>query len=514
MGSVEPLLINDVGPLTEFHEIPAVSVFQMRSYIGVPIILSSGRVYGTLCALDRKVTSNTQRDLDYLLLLARLLASQLDRRELGIAEERNRIAREIHDTLAQTLAALVLDLGAYADDPRLDAPDLVLEARSLSERAREALHEVRRSIWNLQPGQLAGRTLAEAIGAEVRALGRDGVSATLEVRGEARDLPANVETALLRIAQEALANVRKHAHALSAIVTLEFGEQDITLRVEDDGRGITTANIGPPTQQRGFGIHSMRERARTTGGELSVFPRPGGGTSLVCRVPRAGAVLPPTPAPTLPPRTAARRPQTSIGIIDDHALVREGLRRLLESAPDIRVVFDAGDGVSGLSLIRQYRPEVILLDIQMPHLGGLQVLEQLGKDDTPPRAIVLTTYAQDEMVYQAMRLGARGYLLKDTTGAELRNAISAVAGGGALLTPLAASRLAESLHNREALTAREREVLALLAEGLRNKEIAARLGASEKTVQFHNANIFGKLGAQNRTEAVRIARERGLLLPE
>lgn len=509
MGSVEPFLINDVGPASEFLEIPAVSVFQMRAYIGVPIVLSTGRVYGTLCALDRNAAHNTQRDLDYLLLLARLLASQLDRRDLGIAEERNRLAREIHDTLAQSLSALVLDLSVHADRLRAEAPELVSEAVGMRILALEALQEVRRSIWNLQPGRLEGRTLAEAIKAEAAGLERFGISATLEVRGQPGELPPTVETALLRIAQEALANVRKHSAATTALVTLEFLDADITLRVDDNGRGIAPSAGTTPTLAGGFGVHSMRERARAAGGDLVLHARLGGGTTLECILPRGGQAVSLPPAPAQP--TTPIAPSISVGIIDDHALVREGLRRLLESAPGITITFDAGDGQSGIDLIRRHTPDIVLLDIQMPRMTGLQVLEQLRQANFNTRAIILTTFSQDEMVFQAVRLGARGYLLKETTGVELQNAIRAVAAGGTLLTPVAAGRLADRLQSREELTAREREVLGLLAEGLRNKEIAARLGASEKTIQFHTANIFGKLGAQSRTEAVRIALERGLV---
>src|SRR4051812_18649969 len=215
MGSVEPLIINDAAEsaAAEFLEIPAVSVFKMRAYIGVPIVLSTGRVYGTLCALDRSPKTNSQRHIDTLMILARLLASQIDRRELGIAEERNRLAREIHDTLAQSLSALVLDLTMHVSSLRREAPQLEPEVAAMQTLAREALRDVRRSIWNLQPGTLDGRTLSEAIGHELRNIERAGISATIELRGEIADLPPPIETAVLRIAQEALANIRKHSGA-------------------------------------------------------------------------------------------------------------------------------------------------------------------------------------------------------------------------------------------------------------------------------------------------------------
>src|SRR3712207_3851333 len=157
MGSVEPLIVNDADLATEFAEIPAVTFFKMRSYIGVPIVLQSGRIFGTLCALDRAPQQKSRADLDLLLILARLLASQLDRRELGVLEERQRLAREIHDTIAPSLSALALDLSNHARVVQRGDPTLLADVEAMRGQVREALRDIRRAIWSLQPGELAGR---------------------------------------------------------------------------------------------------------------------------------------------------------------------------------------------------------------------------------------------------------------------------------------------------------------------------------------------------------------------
>jgi DNA-binding NarL/FixJ family response regulator/two-component sensor histidine kinase len=397
----------------------------------------------------------------------------------------------------------------HAGQTRRQAPLLERDVNAMLDTARDALAEVRRSIWNLQPGALDGRSLPQALEAELRALQRAGIEGSLEVRGTFAELSAGIEAAALRIAQEALANVRKHSGAAYVVVTLEYEPGALALRVDDDGRGPQPS--AGRTLEGGYGITSMRERARLLGGELTIGARPGGGTTLQCVLPLAE---PPLRAPAPPsPRRRPRADAVRVVIADDHTLVREGVRRLLAEADDVAIVGEALNGADALEVVAREHPDVLLLDIQMPSLGGLGVLERLRESNATTRVIVLTTFAQDETVFQAVRLGARGYLLKDATASELLNAIRVVAAGGSLLTPEAAGRLAERVQRQDALTGREREVLALVAEGLRNKEIAARLGASEKTVQFHIANIFGKFGAQSRTEAVRIANERGLLTP-
>jgi DNA-binding NarL/FixJ family response regulator/signal transduction histidine kinase len=508
IGSVEPMIINDVQQIDDFQDIPAVAVFGMRAYIGVPIVLADGGIYGTLCALDRTPQQKTHRELDALLILARLLASQLDRQQIGALEERQRIAREIHDTLAQSLASLTFDLSLHTAQLGPYAPDLVAESQRMLDTTRDTLREVRRSIWNLQPGALQGTSLAEAIGNEVREVQRAGIDASIELRGPSSPLPAQVEATLIRIAREALANVRKHSQANQVVVTLEYLPDAVILRVDDDGLGIDLTGLAPATEAGGFGLTSMHERARQAGGELLVAVRPAGGTSVCCRLPRLVA----TPAIERTSRSLKpARSAIQVGIVDDHTVIREGLLRLLGGVHDITVSWQAPNAETALELIARSAPDILLLDLQMPGLGGLGCLERLSVSRSQIRTIVLTTFAQDEMVFQAIRLGARGYLLKDASIDELIDAIRTVAGGGTLLAPAAAEQLAQRIYHPESLTPREREVLGLLADGLRNKEIASQLGTSEKTVQFHIANLFSKLGVSSRTEATRVALERGLV---
>lgn len=206
-------------------------------------------------------------------------------------------------------------------------------------------------------------------------------------------------------------------------------------------------------------------------------------------------------------------------LADDHLVVRAGLVALLGTQPDFEVVGEAGDGEEALRLVGQTSPDVLLLDLEMPRLDGVAVIEQLRAQGAAVRVIVFTVFDTDERILTAIRAGAQGYLLKGAPREELFNAIRVVHGGGSLLQPLVASKLMRSIRQQgegegtavEPLTPREAEVLDQLARGLQNKEIAAALGISERTVKFHLSGIMGKLGAGNRTEAVRLALQHGLI---
>ena len=211
-------------------------------------------------------------------------------------------------------------------------------------------------------------------------------------------------------------------------------------------------------------------------------------------------------------------------IADDQSLVRAGFRLILESQPDLEVVGEARDGEEAVAMARRTRPDVILMDIRMPRLDGLEATRRIVSNGSPPcRIVMLTTFDLDEYVYAALRAGACGFLLKDVTPEQLIAAIRLVASGDALLAPSITRRLIERYatrnsdsglnHDLAALTPRELDVLRLMARGLGNPEIAERLSVSEATVKTHVAHVLEKLQVDNRVQAVVIAYESRLVQP-
>ena len=210
-------------------------------------------------------------------------------------------------------------------------------------------------------------------------------------------------------------------------------------------------------------------------------------------------------------------PAIRILIADDHPVVRDGLAAMLGTQPDFEVVATAANGQEAVRLAAELGPDVVLLDLEMPELDGVEALARLRAASPAVRALVFTAFDTDERILSAVRAGAQGYLLKGAPRDELFRAIRVVSQGGSLLQPVVASKLMQRMARPgaaeapAALTGREVEVLRLLAQGRANKEIAAVLVISERTVKFHVSAILSKLGAGNRTEAVRLAVQRGLV---
>ena len=207
-------------------------------------------------------------------------------------------------------------------------------------------------------------------------------------------------------------------------------------------------------------------------------------------------------------------------IADDHPIVREGFGAIVNAEPDIQVVAQASDGVQALERAADANPDVALMDLRMPRMGGAEAIRRLRQTNPNLRAIVLTTYDDDEAIYEAIRAGARGYLLKDVRPKDLVRAIRRVHAGGSLLQPVVVERLLDRLGPEpsddeaepvEALTPRELEVLQIMARGARNRDIADELVISERTVKIHVANVMAKLGVSNRTAAVVRAMDLGLI---
>ena len=212
-------------------------------------------------------------------------------------------------------------------------------------------------------------------------------------------------------------------------------------------------------------------------------------------------------------------------LCDDQALVRSGFRMILEAREDIEVVGEAEDGAQALDLAWRHRPDVVLMDVRMPRLDGVEATRRLVESGSEARVLILTTFDLDEYVYEALRAGASGFLLKDVQPAQLVDAVRVVARGDALLAPTVTRRLldrfAQALPGSSekpppelsSLTEREREVLGLLAGGLSNAELAERLFLSETTVKTHVSSILRKLGLRDRVQAVVLAYQAGLVRP-
>lgn len=203
-------------------------------------------------------------------------------------------------------------------------------------------------------------------------------------------------------------------------------------------------------------------------------------------------------------------------LVEDQTLMRQGLKTILDLEPGLQVVGEAGDGEAGLQAALDLRPDVILMDVQMPKLNGVLATAELIRQWPEARVIILTTFDRDDYVYQGVRAGALGYLLKDTPAHQLIETIRRVQAGEVFIQPEIASRALREMmrpgaHTLEPLSDREREVLVLLAQGASNKDIAERLIITEGTVKNHVSNILAKLQVENRTQAAAIARQRGLV---
>jgi len=261
----------------------------------------------------------------------------------------------------------------------------------------------------------------------------------------------------------------------------------------------------------------MDERARGAGGELTIVSARGAGTRIIGRIP----YNPSSAAPVHPVlgEGSMETPQglstCRVLLVDDHELVRRGTKAWLEATDDMEVVGEADTGEWAIVKAQELKPDIILMDIHMPSMDGIEATRRISEALPECKVILLTVYDDDDHVREGIRAGAKGYLVKGASREEILNGIRTVFAGGSLVPASLLGTLANGRKqdDRPNITAREREVLSLLASGAPTKEIAAALVVSENTVNYHLRNLYQKLGVKNRTQAIRVSQGAGLLEP-
>jgi len=466
-----------------------------------------------------------------------------------------------HAHLIQTLSAMMIQLNALqmlVQKDMLDGIDIAptyhipdMDAirnglATLEQMTRDMLYEVRAVSDDIPIAELNGVTLAEALTRAVEETAEAlGLSSRISFSGEERPLTSNIEQLLYRITQEALDEVQRHTNTRKLRFALSYGRDEVQLSIEDDGvtpelsdasSGSTNQVAAPPfiphdadgRFARPGNLHAhLRKRIGHLGGFIEINTSVEQGTQVKARIPYIHHMHTETHTPPAERIERAQEQQaleaegnaaTRVLVVDAQAVTRAGLRRLLEGAQDITVVGEATDGVQAVSETMELGPQVVIMDALLPNGQSLEALRQIKQLNPDTRVLLLSSLDREDYLYETLRAGADGYVLKDIAANELAQAVRTVARGEVLVQPQIAGRLisrfgkqAQGNIAHEALTAREQEVLSLLARGLRNKEIAARLIVSERTVNFHLANIYQKLNVSGRTEALSKALEQGLI---
>ncbi|KAA0779144.1 response regulator [Bacillus sp. AR2-1] len=421
--------------------------------------------------------------------------SQIER--ITLAEERNRLSSELHDTVGHAYTSIIMGMETLRTELATEMGIQRLD--SLLEMGRKSIEDVRGYLHQMDsPCQSPSLIQSlQNLGAEFQEHAQVNVS--FRIFGEEYELSRQAKIAFIRYLQESLTNAVRHGQGTEIIVSLQFEQQYTRLEVQDNGKG----NV---EWQEGFGMNAMKERAMNLQGQLSVYTKPEEGMLVTCTIPR---------------QTEIKDGLIRLLIVDDQPFVRESLRTLLDRYEDLNVVGLAEDGNQAIDLCGRLQPHVILMDLDMQHMDGIEATKKIKQQWPHIRVLIFTTFQDTEQALESLRNGADGFLLKSIETLELANTIRLIHKGGTLIDQGMSHKIFEKFDVQKEtpqskatayeLTAREIEILQLVAKGLRYTTIASRLYLSSGTVRNYASTAYTKLGVRNKEEAVQKALEIGII---
>ncbi|HFJ9294372.1 hybrid sensor histidine kinase/response regulator transcription factor [Bacillus cereus] len=421
--------------------------------------------------------------------------SQIER--ITLAEERNRLSSELHDTVGHAYTSIIMGMETLRTELATEMGIQRLD--SLLEMGRKSIEDVRGYLHQMDsPCQSPSLIQSlQNLGAEFQEHAQVNVS--FRAYGEEYELSRQAKIAFIRCLQESLTNAVRHGQGTEIIVSLQFEQQYTRLEVQDNGKG----NV---EWQEGFGMNAMKERAMNLQGQLSVYTKPEEGMLVTCTIPR---------------QTEIKDGLIRLLIVDDQPFVRESLRTLLDRYEDLNVVGLAEDGNEAIDLCGRLQPHVILMDLDMQHMDGVEATKKIKQQWPHIRVLIFTTFQDTEQALESLRNGADGFLLKSIETLELANTIRLIHKGGTLIDQGMSHKIFEKFDEQKEtpqskaaayeLTAREIEILQLVAKGLRYTTIASRLYLSNGTVRNYASTAYTKLGVCNKEEAVQKALEIGII---
>jgi len=449
--------------------------------------------------------------------------AQRQKQALIALQERNRLARELHDSLGQVLGYINMQIQRIrtmlADgDHQAVGKSLV----SLSKVVEEANTEVREFIYEVKTTQVFKDGFFSSLSQYVSHIGQK-FNVNIKIHNEDdltdSDIGLSAGVQLFRIIQGSIANVRKHACAQNVDIVFRKDGKNISVSVSDDGVGFNPQDVNSQTS---FGLEVMRERARNIGGDLSIEAAPGRGTTVTVTLPGSGICLEAENADN----TAPVCPKTRVLLADDHALFMDGLQSLIEPR-GFQVIGTAKDGLEAVEKARILRPDMILMDLQMPRCNGITATRIINTEMPEIKIIVLTMSDREYDLFEALKNGASGYLLKGLRTEDFIEQLRRLAENGPTISPETASQVIEQFklcrdeptavqpreeENQPNLSKRQIEILSLIAKGNTYKEVAAKLFISERTVKYQMSDILKLLRMKTRSEAISYAKKHGMLV--